>query len=68
VKDWCISPHGVAGPPNQSSSNSGNMCWLARPLTLPNFVVLVLRQQVCETSVAENLCSRKSGPKFTKIP
>jgi len=51
--------------PDQSSLNSGKMCPLARPLTLPNFVAL--RQKLCEISAVENLCSRKSGPNFTKI-
>ena len=49
-----------------SSPNSGNKCLLARPLMLPNFVTL--QQEVCEISAAENFCSRKSGPKFAKIP
>jgi len=31
---------------------------------LPNFVAL--RQELCKISAVENLCSRKSGPKFTK--
>jgi len=33
-------PHGIAGIPDQSSPNSANKCQLARPLTLPNFIVL----------------------------
>jgi len=42
VKDWCISPHGwtIAGPPDQSSPNSGNKCRLLRLLMLRNFVAL----------------------------
>jgi len=44
VKDWCMFPHGIAGPPDQSSSNSGSRWRLARPLTLPNFITL--RQKV----------------------
>jgi len=51
--------------PDQSSRNSGNKCRLARPLMVPNFVTL--RQEVCKISTVENLCSRKNGPKFTKI-
>jgi len=43
-KDWCMSLHGIAGPPVQSSPNSGNMFWITRPLALPNFVGL--RQKV----------------------
>jgi len=35
-----MSLHGVAGPPVQRSPNSGNKFWIARPLTLPNFVGL----------------------------
>jgi len=54
------------GTPDQSSRNSGSKQRLARPLMLPNFVIL--RKQVCEISAVENLCSQKSGPKFTKIP
>ena len=46
MKDWCMSPHGIAGLQDQSSPNSGNKCRLARPLTPPNFVAL--RQEVCE--------------------
>ena len=46
-----MSPRGIPGPQ-------------ARPLMVPNFVTL---RQVCEISIVENLCSRKSGPKFTKI-
>jgi len=55
VKDWCMPPHGITGPPDQSSLNSGNKCRLAKPLTLPNFVEL--RQKVCEISAVENFCS-----------
>jgi len=40
-------------------------CLLARPLTVWNFVAL--RHEVCQISTVENLRSRKSGPKFTKI-
>jgi len=35
-----MSPHGIVGPPDQSSPNLGNKWPLARPLTLPNFIVL----------------------------
>jgi len=35
-----MSTHGIAGPPNQSSRNSGNKCQLATTLTIPNFVAL----------------------------
>jgi len=37
-----MSPHGIAGRPDESSPNSGNTCHLARPLTitLRNFVAL----------------------------
>jgi len=45
VKDWCMSPHGITGPPDQSSRNSGNKLWLTTPLTRPNFVVFP--QKVC---------------------
>jgi len=38
VKDWSMSPHGIAGLPDQSSPNSRNKCWLVRPLSLPNDV------------------------------
>jgi len=30
-----MSPHGIAGLPDQSSRNSGNKCQLVRPLTAP---------------------------------
>jgi len=49
VKDWCKSPHGITGPPDQSSRNSGNKCQAARPLTPPNFIPL--GQSVYEKSV-----------------
>jgi len=38
VKDWCMLPHGIAGPLYQSSWNSGNKCPLARALKVPYFV------------------------------
>jgi len=60
-----MSPHGMAGPLDRSSPNSGYKCPLARPLTLPNFVTL--RQNVCEISAAENFRFRISAPKFSKI-
>jgi len=41
-------------------------CQLARHVRLPNFVAL--RKEVYEISAVENLCSRKNGPKLTKIP
>ena len=49
----------IAGPMDRSSTNSGNKCRLARPLTLPNFVAL--QQEICEISAVKNLCSRKSS-------
>ena len=45
VKDWCMSPHGIKGPPDQSSRNSGNKLRLTTPLTRPKFVVFP--QKVC---------------------
>ena len=39
VKDWCMSPHGIVGPSDQSSQNSGIKCPLARLLTLPNLML-----------------------------
>jgi len=65
VEDWCMSPSGIAGSQDQSWPNSETKCRLARSLMLPNFVVL--RQEMCKISAVKNLCSRKSGPKFTKI-
>jgi len=53
-------------PPDQSSPDLGNKCRSARPLTLPNFNSL--QQKVCKISAVKNLCSRKSGSKFTNIP
>ena len=64
VKDWCKSPHGITGPPDQSSRNSGNKCQLARPQTLPIFVVLW--EKVCEISAVENLCSPKVDQSLPK--
>jgi len=43
-----MSPHGTAEHRDQSSRNSENKCWLARPLTLPNFATL--QKAVCEIS------------------
>ena len=44
-EDWSMLPHGITGPPDQSSRNSGNKLWLTTPLTRPNFVVFP--QKVC---------------------
>jgi len=55
VKDWCMSPHGITGPSDQSSQTSGNMCRFVRPLMRPNIVML--RQNVCKISVVENFFS-----------
>jgi len=63
VKGRCMSPHGIEGPPDQSSPNSWNKCWLARPLTLPNFV-----SRYISSSSWQDIRCRKSGPKFIKIP
>ena len=64
-----MSPHGIAGPQNQSSPNSGKKCPSARPLIVQNFVAI--RQEVSEISAIENLCSpQKRGqnsPKSLKI-
>jgi len=57
VKDWCMSPHGVAGPLDQSSRNSENKFRLARPPKIQNFVAL--RQKVCEISVVGFCSSEK---------
>ena len=61
VTDWCISPHGIAGPQNQSSPNSEKKCSLARPITVQNLVAI--RQLVSNISAIENLCS----PKWAKV-
>ena len=66
VKDWRMSPHGNAGPPDQSSPNLGNKCELGR-------------HQCCQISLhCDKKCARylpsklfdpiqgKSEPKFTK--
>jgi len=66
VKDWCKSPHGITGSPDQSSQNWGNKCRLARPQTMPNLVTLW--QKECEISAVGTCAPWKSGPKFTKIP
>jgi len=57
-----MSPHGIARSQNQSSSNSGKKCPLARPPTVQNFVAI--RQEVSEISAIENLCSPKKWAKI----
>jgi len=57
-----MSPHGITGPLEQSSRNSGNKFRLARSLTRPNFVAL--RQKVCELSLVEKFCSPE---KYAKV-
>ena len=52
--------------PGSKSSNLGDNCQFARPVTLPNFVVLL--QEACEIYTVKSLWSQKSGPKFTKVP
>ena len=49
MNDWCKSTHGITGPPDQNSRNSGNKCQLARPMTMPNFIAL--GQMMYEKSV-----------------
>jgi len=60
-----MSPHGIAGPQNQISPNSGKKCPLASPLTVQNFVAI--RRELSEISAIKNLCFPKNRPKFTKI-
>jgi len=43
VTDWLMPPHGITGPPEQSSPKSGNKCRWPDPA---NFVAL--QQEVCE--------------------
>jgi len=62
VTDWCMSPHGIAGPQNQSSPNSGKKCPLAKPLTMQNFVAI--GWEMPEIYVIENLCSPKKWAKI----
>ena len=57
VTNWGMSPHGIAGPQNQSSPNSGKKCPLARALTMQTFVAI--RQEVFEISAIKKLCSPK---------
>jgi len=66
VNDWCMSPHGITGPPDQSSRNSGNKFRLDRPLTRPNFVAL--RQKACGISVVKKMILRKSAKVHTRSP
>ena len=40
VKDWRMSPRGIAGAADQSSRNLGNTCPLARPLIVTTFIRL----------------------------
>jgi len=54
-----MSPHGTAGPLDQSSPNSGNKCQLARPLKPPNFIAL--RQKVFRISAFKNFLPRRRG-------
>jgi len=64
VKDH-MSPHGITESPDQSSQNSRNKFQLARPLMRLNFIVL--RQKMCQISIVEKFCSRKSRPKFNPV-
>ena len=57
VTDWCMSPHGNAGPHNQSSPNSGHKFPLARSITVHNFVTI--RPEMSDISAIENLSSPK---------
>jgi len=54
--------HGTAGP---KFTKFGNKFRLARPSILPNFIAL--RQKVCDISLVEKFCCRKSRPKFTLV-
>jgi len=67
-----MSPHNIAGSPDQSSLNSGNKCPLAKPLTVPNFIVL--DQTMHEKSVTKYLhrsvfwrIRGPPGPKLTNL-
>jgi len=60
-----MSPHGIMGPPDESTPNLWNKCRLARSLTLSNFVML--RQEVLRHPLSKIRAPRKSGTKFTII-
>jgi len=64
VTDWCISPHGITRPQNQSSPNSGKKCLLARSLTVQNFVAI--GQEMSEISAIKNFCSPKKWAKIQR--
>jgi len=63
VKDWCILPHGIKRPPEQSSRNSGNKFRLTRPPNAAKFCRAPSR--TVRDIHFKNLCSRKSRSKFT---
>ena len=65
VKDWCKSPHGIAGPPDQSSPKSFKTCHAPITLTLLNLDAL---RQKCARYPPWKICiPRKSKPTFTKF-
>jgi len=48
-----MSPHGIAGPPNRSSQNSGTKCPLARPIKVSNFIMV--GQTMYKESITKNV-------------
>ena len=55
-------------PPDNVGQNSPKFfrgCYSPKPLTMQDFVAI--DKKMPEISAIKNLCSRKSGPKFTKI-
>ena len=57
VTEWCMSPHGIAGPQNKSSPNSGKKCPLARTITMQNYVAI--QHEMSEIAAIKNLCFPK---------
>jgi len=63
-KSFRFSPHGIAGPQNHEFTTFGEKCPLARLVTIQNFVVLAIQQEMSEISAIENLCFPKKWAKI----
>jgi len=60
-----MSLHDIVGLLDRSSLNLGSKCRLAKPVTLPNLVML--QPEVCEISTVQNFAPRK-GTKIHQNP
>jgi len=67
VKNGCMSPHGITGPPDQSSRNLRNEFPLARPRTQPNFVAL-RQKSVWNISCGKHLIPEKKAKVHPRSP